>query len=277
MSSTDVVQTLRDYTRLSWSEKTNTSGTAGTFLKARETTGSGTWYYKLSCYDSYRGVYGHECANEVVASRFMRLLGVPHLEYRLVHATVLVDDKPQEVWMNQSRSFRAPKEKKLAFDVFYDLEKQPGETPLDVAERFGWGDDVRQMMVVDYLIANRDRHGANIEVLRDQTGALRLAPLFDNGLSFVFSCYGDEARVDAFDPLQDVNANNFFGTRSLEENVRRFVSKNQLAGCLKEKLAESDRTMLFAGLDEVLPEAHRNKMWEILWKRWNRLEDLCHS
>ena len=41
----------------------------------------------------------------------------------------------------------------------------------------------------------------NIEVIRSPEGSVRLAPLFDSGLSFVFSCYGDEERVRAFDPL----------------------------------------------------------------------------
>ena len=31
----------------------------------------------------------------------------------------------------------------------------------------GWEDYVYQMLIVDYLILNRDRHGANIEVLRN--------------------------------------------------------------------------------------------------------------
>lgn len=46
------------------------------------------------------------------------------------------------------------------------------------------------MFLFDYLICNRDRHGANIEVLQKGEN-YRLAPIFDNGLSFLFSCYND--------------------------------------------------------------------------------------
>lgn len=275
MRNADVVKTCQDLRHLGWSERANTSGTAGCFLKAREVTGAETWYYKLSCYDSYRGIYGHECVNEVVASRLMELLGIPHLEYQLVHAVVSIEGAEHDTWLNRSRSFRRQGERKVAFDTVYDMEKQPGESPLDLAARFGWGEEIQHMMIVDYLIANRDRHGANIEVLRDREGAVRLAPLFDNGLSFACFCYGDEARVRAFDPLSDVNANNYLGTRSLEENVRRFVSAEAIAH-LAQPLRPEHRALLFVGLEEALTQAHRDKMWDIVWGRWCHLEDLCH-
>jgi len=39
-----------------------------------------------------------------------------------------------------------------------------------------------QMFLIDYLIANRDRHGSNLEVLRNEDDdSIRMAPLFDQG------------------------------------------------------------------------------------------------
>lgn len=73
----------------------------------------------------------------------------------------------------------------MAFDLFYDLNRRPGESPFDLARRYGWGPQVAALIIADYLIANRDRHGANIEVIRSPEGSVRLAPLFDSGLSFV--------------------------------------------------------------------------------------------
>ena len=68
--------------------------------------------------------------------------------------------------------------------MFYQLERNDGESPLEFCVRQGWGESIYQMLVVDYLILNRDRHGANIEVLRDtKRKTLRLAPIFDHGLS----------------------------------------------------------------------------------------------
>ncbi len=264
----DLVTHLTDLTRLAWSERANMSGMGGTFLKSRETTARETTYYKMSCYDSYRGVYGHECVNELVASRLMGALGVDHVPYRLVHARVSVDGSEFETWLSASANFRAAGEKKIALDTFYGLHRRGGESPLELMERFGWREQMEKTMVVDYLLANRDRHGANTEVIRGADGAYRLAPVFDTGLSLVFSCYGDEERVVAFDPLSDVAANNFIGTRSLEENlafVRRPLGLSPLvSGC---------EGALFAGLDGVLPQAHLDKMWEIIRLRWNRLVD----
>lgn len=270
---TDVTKKLQDLRHLDWAERVASSGTAGCFLKAREATGGGVWYCKLSCYDGYRGIYGHECVNELVASRLMDILGIEHVSYRLVHALVRIDGCDYETWLARSRSFRKSGEQKLAFDTFYDLNKHPGETPIDLCARFGWLDQIQKTMLVDYLIANRDRHGANIEILRDRQGALRMAPVFDSGLSFVFSCYGDEDRVCRFDPLEDVNANNYLGTRSLEENVRRFVP----AGIDVRPLEEHHREKLLFGLEDALSSTHLSKIWDILRERWHCFEALRNS
>ena len=266
----DVVHTVQDLRHLVWSETGQTSACGGTFLKARTGVGAAATYYKLSCYDSYRGVYGHECVNEVVASRLMERLGVPHVRYSLVHARIVVDDVEHITWLARSKSFRKTGESKMAFDTFFDLMHEKGESQLEFCERYGWLADVQRMMLVDYLIANRDRHGANIEVLRSREGDLQLAPLFDNGVSLVFSCYGDERCARSFDPLHDVRANNFIGTKSLEENLR-FVPADIATGVL----GESDRDRLLAGLDKALPKAHLDAIWNIIWLRWQRWRKLC--
>lgn len=62
----------------------------------------------------------------------------------------------------------------MAFDTFFDLMHEKGESQLQFCERYGWLEDIQRMMLVDYLIANRDRHGANIEVLRSRDEGIRL-------------------------------------------------------------------------------------------------------
>lgn len=262
----DIHPQLKDLTRLEWSERANTSGTGGTFLKAREATTRGITYFKLSCYDSYRGIYGHECVNELIASRLMEHLGIAHVAYHLVYAKVLVDGKTRETWLSASDSFRGPKERKQALDVFYDLHRQGQESPLDFCARMGWKEAIDQLMVVDFLLANRDRHGANIEVVLGDEGTPRLAPIFDTGLSLVFSAYGDEAAAGQFDPLSDVNANNYLGTRSLFENLF-FID----APLVLTALTRSDVEALMADLDDVLPAVHREKIAAILAQRWEHL------
>ncbi|MBQ9953860.1 MAG: hypothetical protein IJO87_00295 [Eggerthellaceae bacterium] len=265
----DLITELKDLTHLTWDERATTSGTGGAFLKARDALHRTTRYYKLSCYDAYRGIYGHECVNELIVSRLLEALRIPHVSYRLVRARVLVDGVERVTWVSESESYRADDEKKQAFDVFYDLRREAGESPIEFCTRYGWRSHVEQMLLVDYLVANRDRHGANIEVLRSPSGAVRLAPLFDHGLCFVFSAYDDEGRAAAFDPLSDVNANNFIGTRSLRENLR-FVRGPLDVGSIDEGQVDS----MLGDLQVVLPKAHREKIKEIILTRWAVARDL---
>ena len=61
------------------------------------------------------------------------------------------------------------------------------------------------MLTIDYLILNRDRHGANIEILQNpKKHTIRPAPLFDHGLSLVFSCR-TESELKKFDVMGDKN------------------------------------------------------------------------
>lgn len=266
MSARDVMRKLQDMTHLAWDERTVATGTGGTFLKSRARNSRGDIYYKLSCYDRYRGIYGHESANELVASRLLDFLHLDHVPYRLLHARIIVDDVPHETWMSESRDYRPAGQRRLALNTFYELNARPGLSPLDFCVEQGWSDIIFQMMAFDFLIANRDRHGANIEVSFDTDGRPGLSPLFDHGVSFVYSCYEDESRVNAFDPLHDVQANNYIGTRSLEQNLN-FLPRHVLTGNLTAPVLDS----LFAGLEEVLPRAHRQKMREIIVARWQTL------
>ena len=69
----------------------------------------------------------------------------------------------------------------------------PGENPYEFCKRNGWQKYVDEIIAVDFLILNRDRHGANIEVLRNaRAKTIRIAPLFDHGLSLLFNCDSDE-------------------------------------------------------------------------------------
>ena len=88
-------------------------------------------------------------------------------------------------------------------DDYYDLEKEEGESIPAFLHRSGWTKYFYEMLLVDFLILNRDRHGANIEVLRNKrTGQSRLAPLFDHGLSLIFQCRTENDAKNV-DPMED--------------------------------------------------------------------------
>lgn len=88
-----VVTEKQDLTYLKWSHARNSGGTAGTFLKSQSGMSGEKVYYKLSNYDSEKGIIGHECVNEIIVDRLLGVLGVEHLGYQLIHADIDVDGK----------------------------------------------------------------------------------------------------------------------------------------------------------------------------------------
>lgn len=270
----DMITEKQDLRHLTWSKVRNSSGTAGSFLKAYSDIGGRKTYYKLSNYDSVHGITGHECVNELIVDRLLTVLGVEHLHYQLLHADILLDDRPAETWLCSSDDFKQPGETKIALDAYYQAERMIGESPLDFCIRNGWASYVYEMLVVDYLILNRDRHGANMEVLRNgKTRTVRLAPLFDHGLSLLFSCRSS-GDLRAEDIMEDKPVQSFVGSHSVRENLELIPPGKEPNF---RPLQPSDREVLLAGLDAVLPEEWLEKIWQMIWNRWCEYEDFCDS
>ena len=276
----DVEPEVRDLTHLDWSESAVSSATGGSYLKARFGDGPAATYYKLSCYDEVNGIYGHECVNELIAARLMDVLCVRHVPYRLVHARVRIGGREHLTWLAESSSFRARGESKTSLARFYGWNHLDGEGRIAFCRRFGWMQDIQKAMLVDYLIANRDRHGGNFEVLKSIDGSLRLAPLFDNGLSLCFST-GNVAQLRAVDPLQDIVANNYLGTRSLEQNLVEFVPPDlplaRLQAIHEETITRGLAPALEHAVDGVGGRELLGFLWRMIWERWCRYEDLRNS
>lgn len=270
--NTAIIHEKQDLTHLSWSLIRSSSGTAGSFLKATSAFGDKKTYYKLSSYDSIKGVVGHECVNEIIADRLLTILGVEHLHYQLIHADIQVNEQTIETYLCASEDFKQRGEDKVALDVFYELEHHTGETPLAFCIRNGWADHIYKMLVVDFLLLNRDRHGANIEVLRNtKKNSIRLAPIFDHGLSLLFNCH-DEVSVETFDVMKDRPIQCFVGSRSAQENLSLIPAE---AIPVMSTLKESDREIIMDGLDSVLPELWLDKIWNMIYRRWKFYEDFC--
>lgn len=264
----------QDMTYLSWSKIRHSSGTAGSFLKSYSELGGKKIYYKLSNYDSVKGVIGHESVNELIVDRLLTILGIPHLSYQLIHGDILVNEQREETYLCASEDYKQKGEDKVALDVFYEAEHLPGESPLDFCIRMGWGSYLWQMLAVDFLILNRDRHGANIEVLRNKKKkTIRLAPLFDHGLSLLCTCLSPET-VDRFDIMEDRMVQSYVGSRSAKENLS-LIPADQMPPL--HPLKESDKATILDGLDEILPQNLLNKIWDMIWNRWCYYEDFCNQ
>ena len=252
----------------------SSSGTAGSFLKATDDLQQPKVYYKLSNYDGIRGIIGHECVNELIVDRLLNLLGIEHLHYDLIHAEIDIDGSEMETYLCASRDFKEHGEHKIALDAYYQAERNKDETPLAFCIRNGWSEYIYKMLVVDFLILNRDRHGANIEVLRNaKKKSLRLAPIFDHGLSFLFNCHTEE-EIENFDVMKDRMVQCFVGSRSTQENLK-LIPKDALP--VLNPMNENDRSVLLEGLEEIISTSLQNKIWNMIWQRWLYYEDFCNQ
>ncbi len=271
--SDNIIVEKQDLTYLKWSHVRSSSGTAGTFLKSQSTISGEKIYYKLSAYDSEKGIVGHECINEMIADRLLTILGVEHLHYKLIHADVEIDNKKYETWLCASKDFKKRGESKAALDHFYLANREENESRYDFCIKYGWRRYIDTMLVVDYLLLNRDRHGANIEVLRDaRKHNIRIAPLFDHGLSLLCTCYTDK-EIEQFDVLEDKPCQNFFGSRSTFENLKLV---EDIRNVFQTGLEWKHKEVLFKDLEAALSETHRDKIWNMLWSRWCEYEKLCN-
>ena len=269
-----IIKDLQDLTYLSWTKIRNSSGTAGSFLKAYDDFGTKKKYYKLSNYNIEEGIVGHESINEIIVDRLLTLLGIPHLAYNLIHANIVLDDKAIDTYVCMSEDFKEPGESKIALDAYFQAERNNGENLLEFCIRQGWEEYIYQMLVIDYLILNRDRHGANIEVLRNRRKkTMRLAPLFDHGLSLAFSCMDEEA-LQKFDVLSDLRVQCCVGSNSVLSNLK-IMPKDKRPRL--SSLKETDEVLLMEGLEDILPKPWRDKIWAMIWKRWQVYEGICNQ
>ncbi len=261
----------QDLTYLKWSDIRSSSGTAGTFLKSEENLNGEKVYYKLSNFNPIEGVAGHECINEIIIDRLLTLLGVEHLQYDLIHADIEIENNIYDTYLCSSLDFKRRGESKIALDDYYLTNSNKGESHYDFCVRNGWQKYIDTMLAIDYIILNRDRHGANIEVLRNaRRHELRIAPLFDHGLSLLFSCHNDEEAAK-FDIHEDKRCQNFIGGYSCYENLKLIKDKSNL---FTNKLKPTDKQYLLEGLERVLSDVFLDKIWSMIFERYERYENI---
>lgn len=194
-----------------------------------------------------------------------------HLSYELINADIEIEGNIYNTYLCASEDFKKRGESKIALDDYYRTNAKKGESHYDFCVREGWKEYIDRMIAVDYLILNRDRHGANIEVLRNSRAhTLRIAPLFDHGLSLLYSCMSDND-AEQFDIMQDKRCQNFIGGFSCSENLKLIKDKTKI---FENKLQESDRDIIFEGMDNILSDIFINKIWNMIYERYKIYENL---
>jgi hypothetical protein len=144
------------------------------------------------------GVFRQEPFNEGVASEIMRRLGVFHVDYAIAHE----NGKPFSVCEN---FVTVETDLITAYRVAESLRRSHNDGKLAhllrCCEQFGMPDvktDLYKMIVVDYIIANQDRHNTNYGFIRNAETLewLGVAPIFDSGSSLWYDTMEVGSEVD---------------------------------------------------------------------------------
>ena len=171
------------------------SGGEAVSLMSPDNTSDGWLKKKWAIIDGKRcllkggsGATQQEPYNEVLASRIMERLHIPHVPYTLT----VREDYPYSVcedFITQDTEL---------VTAWYIMQTQPKPNHVSVYQHYlnccetlgipGVKDSLDRMLVLDYLIANEDRHQNNFGAVRN-AGTLEwlgCAPIYDSGTSLWF-------------------------------------------------------------------------------------------
>ena len=86
----------------------------------------------------------------------------------------------------------------------------------------------------------------------------------------LYSCVTDEEARD-FDILEDKRCQNFIGGYSCYDNLKLIQNSKDV---FSNKLKESDKEIIFEGLEDVLSETFIDKIWNMIFERYKIYENL---
>ena len=157
------------------------------------------------------GMAQQEPFNEVVASAICRRLDIPHVDYSLLWE----DGKPYSICANMTSDRQ---DLVSAYALYTSAEKPDGVSAFDhflarceVLGIPGARKFLSQMIILDFLLCNQDRHMGNFGAIRDAVTLewLGMAPVYDSGTSFWFDQYAGQ-----INPAADAAAKPFCATHA---------------------------------------------------------------
>ncbi|MCQ2355363.1 MAG: HipA domain-containing protein [Clostridia bacterium] len=149
----------------------------------------------------YKGggdTYKQQPFNELIATKLMQRLNIPCVAYSVRY----IDDRVYSVCEDM---LSEGLELVSAWQIYLTKKKSPGtsrfEHFLACAEGLeipGVRTFLDQMIVVDYIIGNEDRHFSNFAAIRNTKTKewIRMAPLFDAGSTFGYCHSAESLRAD---------------------------------------------------------------------------------
>lgn len=216
------------------------------------------------------GAIQQEPYNEVLASRLMERLGIPHVPYTLL----VQEDYPYSV----CEDFITPQTELVTAWYVMQTRQKPNHVSVyrhyvDCCEALGVPgivDALDRMIVVDYLIANEDRHQNNFGVIRNAETLewIGAAPIYDSGSSLWFS-----KPLTLISPTAKLTCKPFKNDHN--EQIKLVTSFDWLDLSALHGLTEEFREILKDSL--FIDAARRDALCSALQKRIDMLAEIVHS
>ena len=216
------------------------------------------------------GATQQEPYNEVIASKIMERLGIPHIPYTLMEQEAY----PYSVCEN----FVTPQTELIT--AWYVMHTQQKPNHVSVYQHYvnccaalgipGIVEALDQRVVLDYLIANEDRHQNNFGVIRhaETLEWIGAAPIYDSGSSLWFSKPLGLIRADgklACKPFkQDHN-----------EQIKLVTSFDWLDLSALDGIENEVRELIRGSL--FVDEARSHAICQALRGRITRLQEIIHT
>ena len=74
--------------------------------------------------------------------------------------------------------------------------------------------------------------------------------------------------------MEDKRCRNFIGSYSCYENLSLIKGKGNV---FKNKLMESDKNIIFQGIENILSEIYIDKIWNMIYERYKVYENLSDN
>lgn len=133
------------------------------------------------------GVYQQEAYNEVIACEICRMLGINHAEYSLKTSQshsysiceTFINSDTELISANEILKAFLPNSRKSIYDHFVSCCERLGVPETEKS--------LDEIIVLDYIIGNKDRHLRNFGVIRDVNNLsfIGFSPVFDSGTSIM--------------------------------------------------------------------------------------------
>lgn len=235
--------------------------TNGCFAKVTIGTDIGQrTFVKLSREIPQLHTWGKESIMEVIVSRIGFALGFNVLKYML--CSVNLCDGYSTIGCI-SYDYCSSTDTPISLRDYKSTCGSVKESYLQFLLRLGFSKELNEHLILDYIVANEDRHAENIEFLLNTS--LKLAPIFDNGKSLitVISGYPEKAW------LENIIVNNCLVYSRLDNALKAITCKTRV-----NRLNLETWTSIFYDMHNLLKPEERWLIQGFVTKRLNYLAEM---